>query len=181
VKAYRELLGGLVLTGLALGILLFAGCAAAQSGAVHHRRDDPIPFAKIKHHIAPHQLTELILNYHSSVILEGEVELSGKVTIKNVLKSMPDHSQDELAASLVGNIQLLTPVSSESRIPPTAKVYVMFHGRGAEFNEPKFAIIYAEQVGYVGRLGEGEDLAIVHYEKAVLREIKIPVKLTSAP
>jgi len=146
-------------------LLLLAGCVHARPDAAGGRHDGPIPFDKFAHYFPPQQFAALRLNYDGYVILEGELETTNKVSVRQVLQSHPDHQRDQLARSLVRRVELTSrSFSTGSRIRPKVRICVMFHGRGAEFNEPKFAVIYAEQLASVGVDGEGEDLAIVYLQ-----------------
>lgn len=146
-------------------LLLLTACVHARPDAAGGRRDEPIPFDRFAHYIPPQQFATLRLNYDGYVILEGELETNNKVSVRKVLQSQPDHQRDQLALALTRRVELTSrSVNTGSRIRPKVRIYVMFHGRGVEFDEPRFAVVYAEQLASVGVDGEGEDLVVVYLQ-----------------
>lgn len=84
------------------------------------------------------------MDFTGYVIMEGQLNRDGRVKVRKATRAMPDKSRNQLAA-VFANKAVVPGVSSASRIPPRAIVYVIFYEnlRGSG----NLAVVFAKQLG----------------------------------
>lgn len=118
------------LTGLFIGLLL-AGCAASSTSpppARYTLLDIPgLPKARLAGGFKPSEW-ERWTNLHCTghVVLDGAVREDGTIANLRVTDSHPDHARDSLAVQLSEDLRV-SAVTIGSRVPPKARIYVIFY------------------------------------------------------
>lgn len=127
----------------------WVGCAAASTPAGPEANT-----LRTNRHLPAHEMKRLCesnvwaklsnLDFTGYVVMEGRLDGDGHVKVRKATRAVPDQTRNELAA-VFANKAVVPGVSSASRIPPRAIVYVVFYEnlRGSG----NLAVVFAKQLG----------------------------------
>jgi hypothetical protein len=147
-------------------IMLLCACSSSspksQSSPSPLFRTAKIPWSEIEALYNPRERQTLQgLKYSGYVIMEGEIADDGKVQIRKISESYPDHSRDRLA-QVFGRTAVIHSPTLGSRINPKAGVFVIFYDDTFEGN---VALIFAKNLEFPGKgtFAEGVYLNGIRY------------------
>ena len=138
-----------LLTCLTILFLLIGGCHSAQSQAEHPHTlagNSHLPEGVLKRTFTNERWDRIKDRpYDGYVIIRGNLDADGLLSMGQVVEKYPDGSRNEMARALSRNIRF-DPVDVGSNIHPSAEIYVVFY----EDKLPRVAYVFGKQLQTVG-------------------------------